>query len=88
MADLSKEKGERIMPGHRVDMTVNGAELLNKDVVFHAHKTEDESSAVIGKLLVSKGAVKWLPKNHSKNGIELSWTNFAELMEKEGPKYQ
>lgn len=76
------------MAGHRIDMTVDGAELLNKDVVFHAHKTEQESSEVIGRLLVSKGAVKWLPKNHSVNGIELSWSKFAELMEKEGPKYR
>lgn len=76
------------MAGHRIGMTVDGAELLNKDVVFHAHRTENESSEVIGRLLVSKGAVKWLPKNHHKNGIELSWTKFAELMETEGPKYQ
>lgn len=69
------------MAAHRIEMSVDGAALLNKDVVFHAHKTENEGSEVIGKLLVSKGGVKWLPKNHHKNGVELSWAKFAELME-------
>jgi hypothetical protein len=71
------------MAGHRIEMTVDGAELLNKDVVFHAHKTEKEGSEVIGRLLVSKGGVKWLPKNHHVNGVEFNWSKFAELMEKE-----
>ena len=38
----------------------------------------------LGKLLISKGNLEWLPKGHSVKKRRLRWSKFAELMEDHG----
>lgn len=65
---------------HYVEMSIPKAQAMNADVEFHAHKDDNGSKEVIGKLLVSKGGVEWVPK-YKQKGIEMTWSEFAKLME-------
>ena len=55
-------------------------EVQNSDVVIVVKKDNDK----LGTLTLSKGSIDWLPK-HAKSGkkseTQLSWTEFAALME-------
>ena len=65
---------------HDVSLDLNTKIVLNKDVQFQILK----DGLALGRLLISKGNIEWLPPNRQKNGQRLSWDKFAELMETEG----
>lgn len=50
--------------------------LANVDFIFEV-KNDD---GIVGKLAISKGGVKWTPRNISKNVINRNWTQFDAAM--------
>jgi len=56
--------------------------VLHKDVEIEVKSNGKK----LGKLLVSKGNVEWLPSGHHVNKFRLGWENFAALIEENGRK--
>lgn len=69
------------MPTHTISAKLPTVPIGNADVEFKIMKDR----AVIGTLLVSKGAVVWTPRDHT-NGYKMSWTDFDGLMRSNGKK--
>ena len=65
---------------HKVTFALPERELGKADIVILVKRDR----AVLGKLLVSKGAIVWRSKGKSKRGKKLGWQRFAELMEAHG----
>ena len=65
---------------HEISLELNTKVVLNKDIKFLIHK----DNSVLGRLLISKGNIEWLPRNKRNNGQRLTWEKFAELMKTEG----
>jgi len=65
---------------HEVSVNLHTKLVQRKDVVIEV-KTSDGR---LGKLLVSKGNVEWLPSGNSVNKYRMSWSKFAEFMEDHG----
>jgi hypothetical protein len=65
---------------HEVSLNLNTNFVLHRDVVVEVKKDGE----MLGKLLVSKGNIEWLPANHSVNKFRMSWSKFAEMMEVNG----
>lgn len=65
---------------HEISLELNTKVVLNKDIKFSILK----DNSVLGRLLISKGNIEWLPPNKHTNGHRLTWKKFAELMETEG----
>ena len=65
---------------HEVRAKIDTAVVAYKDLEIMV-KT---SNGRLGKLLISKGNVEWLPKGNSVNKRRLSWAKFADLMEAQG----
>lgn len=65
------------------DVTLKTAafDVANKDIAFGIK----QNGSVLGHLLISKGGVEWVPKDHEK-GRHLKWTEFAEKMIEFGEK--
>ena len=53
-----------------------------KGVTFVVNKDGTAS----GKLVVSKGALRWYPKGNSKTNYEVNWAKLGEIMEAQGKK--
>lgn len=64
---------------HEVTIQNANKVLLSKDVEIEV-KSDGKK---LGKLLISKGNIEWMPANHSVNKRRLSWEKFAELMEEQ-----
>jgi len=62
-----------------VTFTLPNRKLGNSDIQFLIKR----DGVVLGKLLVSKGAVVWRSKNYQK-GKKLGWKQFDRLMEENG----
>jgi hypothetical protein len=43
-----------------------------------------KDDARLGKLLISKGNIEWIPKGNSVNKRRVSWSKFAKFMEENG----
>jgi hypothetical protein len=56
------------LPPHAID--------VGKDDIYFEVREDDE---LLGKLLVSKGAAVWFPKN-GRVGYKMRWRRFAEMM--------
>jgi len=65
---------------HEVSVNLHTKLVQSKDVVIEV-KTSDGK---LGKLLISKGNVEWLPSGNSVNKYRMSWSNFAKFMEENG----
>lgn len=65
---------------HEVSLDINSKFVLHKDVKVEVKTDEGK----LGTLLISKGNIEWLPAGNSVNKHRLSWTKFADLMEKQG----
>jgi hypothetical protein len=65
---------------HIVDVKIDTAFVLNKDLEIFVRK----DGRKLGTILVSKGNIEWVPAGNSVNKRRLSWSKFAELMEKHG----
>lgn len=62
-----------------VTFTLPNRKLGNSDIQFLVKR----DGVVLGKLLVSKGAIVWRSKNHKK-GKKLGWKRFDSLMSEYG----
>lgn len=65
---------------HQVKLNLNTNVVGSKDVSIDVSGADGK----LGKLLVSKGNIEWLPSPKSKNKHRLSWAKFAKLMEEQG----
>jgi hypothetical protein len=65
------------------DVSLKRAEfnVANRDIEFSVK----ENGSVLGHLLISKGGVEWVPKDHEK-GHRMKWTTFAAAMVQHGEK--
>ncbi len=55
-------------------------EVLNSDILI----VVKQDKKVLGTLTLSKGSIDWRPKKKKAGGpseVQLSWSNFAKLME-------
>ena len=65
---------------HKVTFSMPEREVGYSDIEFLVRK----NGSVLGKLLVSKGAIVWRKKWKSKRGLKLGWARFHELMQEHG----
>ena len=65
---------------HEVRVRIDTALVAYKD--FEIIVRTDNGK--LGKLLISKGNVEWLPKGNSVNKTRLSWERFAAILEEHG----
>lgn len=56
-------------------------EVENKDLVLEIKDAEDGK---LGELHISKGSLDYYPKGAQKKHFRVSWSDLAELLEKEG----
>lgn len=66
---------------HEVNLTLHTKLVQRKDVEIEVRKDGD----LLGDLLISQGTVDWRPKSAQKK-YKMSWTKFAELMQKYGKR--
>ena len=62
---------------HEVRVKIDTAVVGNKDLEIIVK----EGGGRLGRVLISKGNIEWLPKGNSVNKKRLSWKQFAALME-------
>lgn len=65
---------------HEVRAKIDTKVVAYKDLEI----TVTDNNGKLGKLLISRGNVEWLPKGNYVNKKRLSWTNFAALIEAHG----
>lgn len=65
---------------HQIIMDVSSKFVLHKDVTVEVRKDGKK----LGKALISKGNIEWVPAKNSVNKFRLTWTQFAKLMEENG----
>lgn len=65
---------------HQVRVKIDTAIVHNKDFEIIVSSNDGK----LGTLLVSKGNIEWLPKGNSVNKTRLTWTKFAQAMERHG----
>ena len=70
------------MAAHEISFEIPQKFVLAKDVEFEVKS----DGSKLGKLLISKGNIEWIPANNSVNKCRLSWEKFAEVMLSEGKK--
>lgn len=66
---------------HEVRAKIDTKVVAHKDLEIIVATSRD---GLLGRLLISKGNIEWLPKGNSVKKRRLSWTKFAELFEQEG----
>lgn len=67
---------------HEVRARIDTKVVAHKDLEI----TIKSNGEKIGKLLISKGNIEWLPKGHHVNKRRLSWWKLAAVMEREGKR--
>ena len=65
---------------HEVQARVDTKVVAHKDPEI----TIKSNGEKVGRLLISKGNIEWLPKGHSVNKRRMGWGRFAEIMEELG----
>jgi hypothetical protein len=65
---------------HKVTFSMPEREVGRSDIEFLVRK----NGSVVGRLLVSKGAIVWRKRWKSKRGRKLGWARFHELMQEYG----
>jgi len=68
------------MASHDVSFKIPQKVVLAKDIEMEVKS----DGALLGRLLISKGNVEWLPGGNVTNKYRLSWEKFAMLMETKG----
>ena len=66
---------------HEVRAKVDTNVVAHKDLEI---TIKTSTGGRLGKLLISKGNIEWLPKGNSVRKRRLTWTKFAQLFEEEG----
>ena len=64
---------------HTVKLNLD-TNLVSQDVSIEVNGKDGK----LGKLLISKGNIEWLPSKNSVHKHRLSWTKFAALMQETG----
>ena len=67
------------MAHHEVRARIDTKVIGHKDLEI----VVKQDGAKLGRLLISKGNIEWLPRNKFVNKKRLSWERFAALMERE-----
>lgn len=65
---------------HEVRARMDTKVVAHKDLEI----TIKSNGEKVGRLLISKGNIEWLPKGHSVNKRRMGWWRFAKLMEEHG----
>jgi len=65
---------------HEVKINLQSKLVQHQDVEVEVKK----DGGKLGKILISKGNIEWVPSGNHVNKHRLSWAQFAELMENEG----
>ncbi len=65
---------------HEVRVKIDNAVIAHKDFEVNIKSGEGK----IGKILISRGNIEWLPKGNSINKRKLTWAKFAEIMQTYG----
>ena len=65
---------------HEVRVRIDTGIVAHKDLEILVR----EDGAKLGKVLISKGNIEWLPKGNSVNKRRLSWKQFSEFMDQHG----
>lgn len=65
---------------HKIKLQQPEWTVQHKDVVIEVANGDGK----LGELHISKGSVEWQPTKHHKNICRMSWTKFADFMEKYG----
>ena len=65
---------------HEVRAKIDTKVVTHKDLEI----TVKVDGGKLGKLLISKGNVEWLPRGNSVKKRRMRWSKFAELMEERG----
>ena len=68
------------MANHNVSFKIPQKVVLSKDIELEVRS----DGALLGRLLVSKGNIEWLPGGNVTNKYRLSWERFAQLVEQNG----
>jgi hypothetical protein len=68
------------MAAHEVSFLIPQKFVLAKDVEFHV----TSNGARLGKLLISKGNIEWMPAYKSVKKRRLTWEAFDALMRSQG----
>lgn len=66
---------------YNVSLKTAAFDVANKDIEFNIK----QNGVVLGHLLISKGGVEWVPKDHQK-GHWMKWDDFAARMIEFGEK--
>ena len=69
---------------HEVSAKLFTKVVAHKDLEIEIKTLKNGKSSKLGKLLISKGNIEWLPRGNSVNKKRLSWAQFAALLEDEG----
>jgi hypothetical protein len=67
---------------HKVTFSMPEREVGHSDIEFLVRR----NGSVVGRLLVSKGAIVWRKKWKSKRGRKLGWADFHALMQEHGQR--
>ena len=67
---------------HKVTLALNTNVVINKDVEF----TIKHDGRTLGRLLISKGNLEWLPAGNKKTGFRFLWADFDDLVKIHGKK--
>lgn len=65
---------------HEVSATMFTKVVSHKDLEIEVKTIKGEKQTKLGKLLISKGNIQWLPKGASVNMRQFTWAQFAKLM--------
>lgn len=63
---------------NEVFLSVGRVEVLNEQTAPRFEVYVD--GAKLGELRVSKGGVRWIPRNHQEDGHHVGWEQFDDLM--------
>jgi hypothetical protein len=69
---------------HEVSAKLHTKAVAHKDLEVAVKTIKDGKSTKLGTLLISKGNVEWLPRGNHVNKKQLTWVQFATLIENEG----
>lgn len=69
---------------HEVTATLHTKVVAHKDLEIEIKTVKDGKASKLGKLLISKGNVEWLPRGNSVNKKRLTWVQLAGLIEEHG----
>lgn len=65
---------------HEVSLNLSTKVIASKDCEVVVREIVDGKTQTLGKLLISKGNIEWLPAGNSVNKKRYTWRQFADKM--------